>query len=123
VVAERAVVGGDDVLDLRRQQGARVDLGCPGGAEQERHAASGRQRLIGQGADAGHAQAAGDEQHVMRARIDQGPAKGPRTRAAHPAARAIHSVPLPVIRKWMVMVPASAFTVLRLNGRRRTSPE
>ena len=70
VVAERAVVGRDDVLDLVGQQARRVDLARAGRPEQERHLAAVADRLVGEHPDAGHAQAAGDEQQVPAARVD-----------------------------------------------------
>ena len=70
VVAERAVVGRHDVLDLVGQQVRRIDLARAGRPEQQRHLATVADRLVGEHPDAGHAQAAGDEQQVAAARID-----------------------------------------------------
>ena len=78
VVAERAVIGRDDVLDLVGQQARRVDLARRRGPEQERHLAPVADRLVGEHPDAGHAQPARDEQQVPAARVDlERPAERP----------------------------------------------
>ena len=79
-LADRAVVGRDDVLDLVRQQRRRIDVARVRRAEEERHLAAVADRLVGEGADAGHAQAAGDQQEVPRSRIDL---ERPAERAEH----------------------------------------
>ena len=69
MVAERAVVGRDDVLDLVGQQARRVDLARARRTEQERDLATVADRLVGEHPDAGHAEPAGDEQQVAAARV------------------------------------------------------
>ena len=69
-LAERAVVGRDDVLDLVGQQARRVDLGARRGPEQEDDLAAVADRLVGEHPDAGDPQPAGDQEQVPAARID-----------------------------------------------------
>ena len=70
VVAERAVVGGHDVLDLVGQEARRVDLAGRRRPEEQGHLATGPDRLVGQHPDAGHPEAARDEQEVPAPRVD-----------------------------------------------------
>ena len=70
MVAERAVVGRDDVLDLVGEQRRRVDLARRRGPEQQRHLPAVADRLVGQHPDAGHPQATRDQQQVLAPRVD-----------------------------------------------------
>ena len=124
MVPERAVIGGDDVLDLVGEQARRVDLARDGRAEEQRHLAAVADRLVGEHPDPGHPETAGDEQQVLAARVHL---ERPPERAEHvhasPGRRWVnHSVPRPMTRKWIVMVPVAASTVFSENGRRRTMP-
>ena len=69
LVPHRAVVRRDDVLDLVGKERRRVDVAGAGGPEQERHLASVADRLVGEAADAGDAEATGDQEQVLAPRI------------------------------------------------------
>ena len=125
-VADRAVVGRDDVLDLVRQERRRVDLA---GATPPRTGASPGGRR-----GSPRRPAPGRRPSRARPRSGAGGATADRPRTACPAGpsmstaspgrrRVNQSVPRPIVRKWIVMTPVAGSTVLSENGRRRTSPD
>ena len=125
-MTERAVVGRHDVLDLVGQEAGRVDLARARRTEQQRHLAAVADRLVGEHPDAGHAEAAGHEQQVAAARVHlERPPEGARAGRSRRPARSLvnHSVPRPMTRKWIVMMPVATSAVLTENGRRNTIPE
>jgi hypothetical protein len=61
MVAERAIVRGDDVLHFVGQQARRVDVAGAQRPEQDRDLAAVADRLVGEHPDACHAQAPGDQ--------------------------------------------------------------
>ena len=70
VVAERAVAGHDDVLDLVGQERGGEDLGGGSGAEDQRDAPTGGDRLADERAHAREAIEVGDHEQVQAARLE-----------------------------------------------------
>ena len=64
MMAERAVIGRNDVLDLIRQQEGRVHLARGGRPKEQDDLAARPDRLVGQHANSGHAQATGYQEKV-----------------------------------------------------------
>ena len=126
VVAHRAVVGRDDVLDLVGQQARRVDLArgwrrrtaaSPGGRRgSPRRRASGRPAMPRPPATSSRCR--------LRGSTSNGRPSGPSMSTVSPGRSCVnHSVPRPMTRKWIVMMPGRRRrSVLSENGRRRTRP-
>ena len=115
-----------DVLDLVGQQRRRIDVAGRRRPEQQRDLAPVADRLVGERPDAGHPEAAGDEQQVPRSRVDlERPPERPEhvDRVAGPeAGEPLRPAPdRPEMDRDRCRSTGSA--VLIENGRRRTSPD